>query len=290
MTSEQLEAFLAVADAKSFSEAAVRLFTTQPTISRQVRALETELGTELFFRYHKRVELTPAGQQVYDFALERQQKELALMHALSLRQGGAGHIRLAMSPSTSTPLLYRSIRRFCSLHPQLRFSLQEALSPEIPRLLERGGCELAVGQRDYSSNLCDCLELYEDRFVLALPKDHPLAGNGSISVKRLEHEPLLLLASTAASHQMLLSLCRQEGFVPEILFSGQQLLSILEQVRGGFGIAFLWRRSIPTVYYDQISVVELSELASYRQAIVLMRLKSRPLSPHAEEFWSFMSR
>ncbi len=196
----QLQAFLAVAEQRSFSLAAEALFITQPAVSKRIQTLETQLGRTLFDRLGKQVSLAPAGHALLPAArrvlaeVANCEAELSSMDgqvAGTLAFGASHHIGLRYLPSL--------LRNYIASHPHVRLDLQLNESEEsLARVLD-ASLELAVITLPLSlpaGVLSECL--WPDPLVFCAAPDHPLASAASLSPAALvEHTALLPTHATA---------------------------------------------------------------------------------------------
>ena len=144
MNLKQIEAFVYVADEKSFSKAASRLFLTQPTVSAHVSSLEEELGTTLFIRSAKGAELTKDGKRMYLYA-----KQMIELHDVILHQFGDGsgstvqhQVIIAASTIPAQYLLPEILARYSRQYPNARFSVRETDSAGVIREITEHTAEI----------------------------------------------------------------------------------------------------------------------------------------------------
>jgi DNA-binding transcriptional LysR family regulator len=173
----QLQAFVAVAEAGGFSRAASLLVSTQPTLSRQVKALEIELGRPLFDRLGRRVELTQFGED----CLERARAILALTEALAnsvnATHGRAtGVLRLGVADSVVFRRFPPILKRFQEKHPGVRVRVKTGSSPEILTWVRDGVCNAGLCMLPQIHPELSLRQVWEDDFVCIVPPDHALAG------------------------------------------------------------------------------------------------------------------
>jgi len=168
-----------VARSGSFTAAAELLGYTQSAVSRRVAALERAAGGPLFERLPRGVRLTPAGAALHRHAIDvldrlgRAGEELAAIHA-----GSGGTLRVGAFATANVDLVPATLKRFADRHPEVELRLVEGLSPRLTDRLAAGALDLAVIS-DYPAGLPPfagrLIPLYEDRLLVALPRDHPLA-------------------------------------------------------------------------------------------------------------------
>ncbi|PRY11177.1 LysR family transcriptional regulator [Kineococcus rhizosphaerae] len=195
MTLRRLEYFVAVAEQRSFSAAARTLHTAQPPLSTQVRALERELGAELFDRTGRTPELSPAGRAL----LPEARRILAAYDRLATtaqraRDGSVGRLRLGLVPSATAGRLPAVLRRLRVDLPGLEVSLVEGRPPELLRRLDLDDLDVVLLYTVVDGPALASRVLATEPLVLAVPPGHRFAAQPAVAVADLEREPLVLPA------------------------------------------------------------------------------------------------
>lgn len=141
----ELQSFVEICNCRNITEAAHRLFITQPALSRRIHDLEEELGVTLFLRKSKGIEITEAGQRLYQDAvhlLDEQQSFTA--KALRLRGAEAGTLRIAAADSQPVAPLLRSISNMAEQYPDVTLAFESDLSLGIPHLITNHLLDIAL--------------------------------------------------------------------------------------------------------------------------------------------------
>jgi DNA-binding transcriptional LysR family regulator len=241
MELRHLRYFVAVAEERHFGRAAARLRMAQPPLSRQIQALEAELGLVLFERNRRQVELTPAGTTLLDHARGIfEAVDLAVHEAKRASLGESGRIVVAY-PSTfaysGLPELVRAFRaKFAAVELVLReLSPQDQLDAIRDHRVDVGFVRAPVDEPGLTTEL-----VRSEPLVAALPSGHPLAGRRSLALALLAKEPFVLFprARGPAYFDHLVGLCRQAGFTPRIVQEAPQL-DIVSLVAAGLGVSIL---------------------------------------------------
>jgi DNA-binding transcriptional LysR family regulator len=238
-----LRSFVVVAEELHFGAAAERLHMTQPPLSQQIRQLEESLGTELFTRTTRSVQLTLAGKVL----LERARQLLAdceLIHQ-EVRRAGRGEIGrlvLGFPNSAAYRLLPKAIGRYKSRYPQVELDLREMLSSDILGALRSRRLDVAL-VRASSAMLGPDLESVvasSEDMVLALPSHHPLAQLQVVPVERLDGLPLVGFTSVGSRYfrERLDLIFSQAGIRPQIT-QESVLPTMLAFVEAGLGVALV---------------------------------------------------
>ncbi|MFG1394753.1 LysR family transcriptional regulator [Xanthobacter agilis] len=197
MDIRHLRYFVAVAQARSFSRGAERLHIAQPPLSRQIQALEEELGVQLIDRSERPLKLTEAGRFFYEQALQMIGRMDQIRQATrQLGRSGRGIFVIGCVASTlygGMPDLARRIRR---LWPDLEIELEEMISSQQVSALKEGRIDVGFGRVRVADPAIERITLREERLVLALPLDHPkVGGRTALPLATLEEERLILYPS-----------------------------------------------------------------------------------------------
>jgi DNA-binding transcriptional LysR family regulator len=197
MELNQLETFLAVAEERSFSRAAVRLHRTQPAVSQVIRKLEASVGETLFDRAARDGSLTAAGTLLRDYALRlmalRREATSALDELKSLERG---RLQLAANEYTCIYLL-RAIDHFRREFPHVSVTVNRMLASRIPEELNLRTFELGVISFRPNPEQFRTIAVYEDSLAFIVSPKHPLAGAARVSIKDLGEE--VFIAHNVAS-------------------------------------------------------------------------------------------
>ncbi|MCK9798244.1 LysR family transcriptional regulator [Pseudomonas sp. MAFF 302030] len=235
--------FLAVAEEQNFGRAAKRLGMSQPPLSEQIQVLEQALKVKLFERSRRGAQLTPVGAAILpavrNFAEQLQRLELAVEEAVA---GQSGLLTIGAISSAMFDLLPGLIERLKLAHPQLTVSVREIDSVEAVPALEAGDIDLAFARLDGDLGASiQSLALTEDRLMVALPSDHPLASRKRISLSSLASEPLVMFSRKVSPvyFDNLIATCRASGFSPRVLHEVRSVASQIAFVSCGQGIALV---------------------------------------------------
>ncbi|MEZ0165386.1 LysR family transcriptional regulator [Kineococcus sp. LSe6-4] len=195
VTLRRLEYFVAVAEHRSFTAAARALHMAQPPLSAQVRALEREVGAELFDRTGRTPVLTAAGRALLP-EVRRLLAAYARLPATArqARDGDVGRLRVGLVPSAVAGGLPDVLRRVRGELPGLEVALVEGRPTELLRRLDHDDLDVVLLYAVPDGPALASQVLAREPLVLALPRGHRLAAGPAVAVADLEHEPLLLPA------------------------------------------------------------------------------------------------
>ena len=239
MELRQLKYFSVLAEELNFNRAAARLHISQPPLTRQIQQMESELGTQLFLRLPKGLELTGAGQTLLDDA----RRILGLMGAAKERaekagRGEIGRLDVGIFGSAIFNHIPRLLLQFRSLYPNVQISLHEQTKAEqIQALRER---RLTIGFNRHVSAEPDIVveTVYLEPLLVALHSDHPLAQKKVITVRQIAAEPMILYPShtRAGFADHVLSLFKDAGVQPHVVQEVKDVVTAVALVSSGFGL------------------------------------------------------
>ena len=231
-----LRTFVAIADNAGFARAAARLNLTQSAASRQIQALEDELGLRLFARIGRSVRLTPEGEDLLVRSRQLLYDAEALgQRASALKTGEVGVLRVGATPQVIESLLAGFLLRYRKRHGGVEVHLVEDGGSRLPGRLERGDIDVGVmpaGEDRFSSRL-----LYPMHVLAVLPLSHRLSRRAVLDVTELADEPLLRLSSTFASHGWFEAACQVAHIRPRVLFESVAPQTLIALARTGHGVA-----------------------------------------------------
>jgi DNA-binding transcriptional LysR family regulator len=251
MELRHLRYFVMVAEERHFTRAAARLNMQQPPLSQQIRALEEELGFELFKRHPKGVDLT-AGGQVF---LQEAQDILARVKEGSLKASRAAHgiegqLGVGFTSSAAAhPLIPRIIRAYRERFPGVAVVLKEGSAQQLTEAAIEGGVDVGILRAPVGQHQSiEFHRLLNEEMLLTLPVGHRLlAGhdlsNGApcISLNDLADEPFILVRRPGAPgmYANLIKACQCAGFNPKIAFEVERMLTNVSLVAAGAGISIV---------------------------------------------------
>jgi len=239
-----LRYFVAVADELHFGRAALRVHTSQPSLSQQIRDLERELKVDLFLRTKRKVELTPAGQRFLQEArgiLSSAERAKGLARETARSQ--ALKIGIGVSADTDWLLLGKTLRLFGERAPSVEVVFQN-LTPDAQIDALRGGrIDVGFVSLPLSADGLVTETTGRARLVVALPEGHPMARSNEVRLEDLSKEPYVLWPRhlSPGRYDLLLALFRSAGFGPPISMEGEMpsTRTILGMIAAGLTIALV---------------------------------------------------
>ena len=220
MEIQQIKYFINVARYKSFTQAAAKLFVTQPMLTRVIKQLEAELGVKLIERTSKYFRLTDAGELFYQkaerFLLEYDDMFYSIK---DLCCGRVGNVRLSI-PSVLLDIYFPPIlSQFKLEQPGVDISVTEGGSKMVANAVASGRADLGLAMLPLEEqDRFDVQVLISNVCQVAVNRNHPFAKLPSVHIRDLEHQSILTFSETATLHDMFISLCGEYGFTPRIAY------------------------------------------------------------------------
>jgi DNA-binding transcriptional LysR family regulator len=285
MELHHLRTFREVVRERSFTAAAKNLLLTQPAVSQQVKALETELGERLLHRDGRDVQPTEAGRTL----LAAAEKVLAVVEDATrrireTRTSEAGRLTLACGDTVALYLLPPTLSEFLRRFPKAEVAVQNAGSKAILDLVLAGEADLGVVTAPAALDpMLEKATLLEERLVLAVPKSHALAKRAHAEPRDVSGEDAVLLARPSVTRGLVdRGLRAAEATLRPVMESGN-LEVVKEYVARGFGISILPALAVSAADRERFAVLDLP--ASFpRRRLLVVRRKDRFHSRLAREF------
>ena len=252
MTLTELKYIVAVARERHFGRAAEACFVSQPTLSVAIRKLEDELGVTLFERGGTEVGVTAIGQRIVTQA-QKVLEESASIKEIA-RQGHdplAGPLRVGVIHTIGPYLLPRLVPTQIARTPQMPLLLQENFTLRLVELLRQGEIDCAIMALPLPEAGLITQPLYDEQFVVAVPRDHEWADRESVSSEDLKQQTMLLLGTGHCFRDQVLEVCPElsrfsaasDGI--QRTFEGSSLETIRHMVAAGIGVTVLPVTAIP---------------------------------------------
>jgi LysR family hydrogen peroxide-inducible transcriptional activator len=280
MTLTELKYIVAVARAKHFGHAAEACFVAQPTLSVAIKKLEDELGVVLFERGGSEVSVTPIGAQIVTQA-ERVLEQTAAIKELAKQNKDplAGPLRLGVIYTIGPYLLPPLVKNVIENMPQMPLVLQENFTVKLLELLRQGDLDAAIMALPLPEHGMSMQVLYDEPFVVAMPRSHPWASRKEISAEDLKSETMLLLGSGHCFRDQVLEVCPEmarfsaPGNGMQRTFEGSSLETIRHMVASGIGLTVLPRASVPDMHdtNGMLTFVPFSAPSPSRRVVIVWR-------------------
>lgn len=244
----RIQYFVEVAKSENFSEAARKLYTSQPNLSRQIAVMEQELGFALFHRVGRSIYLTQAGQYLYE-----QLKDIpdhaanAIAHAGALARGDAGNLWVGVLEGQDfNPLFSERLRHIHQERPDLSLEVERNSFSNLRHGLLQHRYDLII-TLSFELEELSAPEPVEHEILLthagsiAISRNNPLAEKTDLTLADLKNEPFVTIAQneSPAGYRQLFSQCAEAGFEPSIFRQASTLESLLLCVEANMGVTLL---------------------------------------------------
>ncbi len=278
MDTHALHAFVTVAQEKSFSKAAERLFITQPAISKRIAALEDQLGTLLFNRIHKQVSLTEAGVSL----LPRAQALLLEVEdmrrfASTLHKRVQGTLTIATSHHIGLRRLPPLLKRFNQKYQDVELNLRFMDSEQACQAVEKGEIELAIVTLPDTPPRALFLEyIWTDRLLVVADDTHPLAKKNALDLQQLAAHPCVLPSANTYTFQILHAYFSQHTLDLNVRMSSNYLETLKMLTSSGFG----WSLLPHTMLDAQLCLLDIDLPLTRQLGIVTHRQRTLSQAAH----------
>jgi DNA-binding transcriptional LysR family regulator len=263
MDLRHLRYFVAVAEQRHFTRAAERLGIKQPPLSLQIKQLEQELGTPLFRRLTRGVELTEPGTLLLDEARKiLEQVERTKANVRSRARGETGHIRVGFMGATYfQPRVPGLVQTYRKRYPSVVLSPVQGNTPDLVEALQNGSVDVAFVRAPLENRHAITVHPFvEETMRIVLPSNHPQARKRFVSLATFAQETIILppRASSPALYDSIVASCQGAGFNPMLRHEDplMGIASIVYLVAAGFGISIV-PRSFEHIRTDGIVYVPI---------------------------------
>lgn len=312
MTSQQIQYVLTLAEEKSFSKAAQKLYVTQPSLSQFIKNLENELHAQLFDRSTSPICLTPAGEAFINAAIKIKDIEDGLNQQLAdLTNLKTGDLRIGTSPFRASCLLSKSIAEFHELYPGISIHILEEVTHKLEEAAMEGKIDLFMGTGAFNESIFHSEELAKEQLYLAVPPDSPL-NNGmeyfqvtdkdiKVDSTKLNKTPPVDLSAFKSAGFIFLrqnqklyttasEFCLSAGFNPNIILFSERIETAFSWSLAGIGCTFIPDFLIKFGNYEKHPIYyKLSHPNATRSLCIAYR-KNRYLSRVAIEYIALLKQ
>ena len=278
MTLTELKYIVAVARERHFGRAAEACHVSQPTLSVAVKKLEEELDVKLFERGANEVSTTPLGEQIVRQAQQVIEQAAAIREiAKTGKDPVSGPLRLGVIYTVGPYLLPDLVRQAIERVPQMPLVLQENFTARLLDMLRTGELDCAILAEPFPDTGLAVAPLYDEPFLAAVPRTHPMASRESITAEELKNETMLLLGTGHCFRDHVLEVCPEyarfssgaEGIRKS--FEGSSLETIKYMVASGMGVTVVPRLSVPAEVQPHVAYVAFSEPVPTRRVVLAWR-------------------
>lgn len=286
LSTRQLDAFVALAEHRSFTRAAMQCHLSQPAFSALIKALEDALGARLFDRSTRHVDLTPEGvnflESAHRIRAEMRAAVAALRDAVTLQRG---RVAVALLPSLAAGWLPQVLASYQQAHPGIAVDIADVLSEPCIDRVASGTADFALAAIRADTPELQAEPFCRDDFHLVCRTDHPLAAQAQIRVGDLQPWPFVHLARHSSVRQYL-----DAALFPQTLrtlVEVEQLATVMGLVQAGLGISVVPALSL--FHFDKPGLCTRPlPLPGMERQIYLVRRRERSLSVAAQALYRLM--
>ena len=284
----QLQYFQAVARVRHFTKAAEACAVSQSALSRSIAKLEEELGVRLFARRSRHVELTQAGEH-FLYHVDRVLRELAEAKRELTQQEtkGGGTVNVSFFHSFGGYLLPMLLAEFHAQYPEIRIKLNQHNSKFLMQQVESGKTDLCLCSTMTTAENIAWMYLWSEELFVAVPKDHPLAQRGSVTLRDVEAEPLITLKPNYSLRTLVDQSFELAHSHPQIIFEGDDVNTLASLVAAKLGVSII--PNIPGVEHLGIVYLPIT-FPVCKRAVGIAWNTTKQLSPAALTFQQFVIR
>ncbi|MBI3935996.1 MAG: LysR family transcriptional regulator [Betaproteobacteria bacterium] len=252
MTLTELRYIVAVARERHFGRAAEKCFVSQPTLSVAIRKLEDELGVTLFERNAAEVTVTATGKRIVEQAQRVLEETAAIKELAKLGKDPLhGPLRLGVIYTIAPYLLPHLVKILHQRASRMPLIIEENFTHRLRDMLKQGEIDCAILALPFAGPGCTVRPVYDERFVVVVPRDHAWAKRKSVAADELKRESMVLLGAGHCFRDHVLEVCPEasrfatdaEGM--QRTFEGSSLETIRQMVASGVGVTVLPASSVP---------------------------------------------
>ena len=278
MTLTELRYIVAVARERHFGRAAEACFVSQPTLSVAIKKLEEELDVRIFERGSAEVSVTPLGEEIVRQAQQVIEQAAAIKEiAKRGKDPMSGPLRLGIIYTIGPYLLPDLVRQTIERTPHMPLLLQETFTAKLLDMLRAGELDCAIMAEPFPDAGLAVAPLYDEPFMVAVPKTHALAKRKQISAEELKQETMLLLGTGHCFRDHVLEVCPEyarfssdaEGI--RKTFEGSSLETIKYMVASGMGVTVVPQLSVPKDEQPHLRYIRFSGTPPTRRVVLAWR-------------------
>lgn len=286
----QVEAFVQVAQHRSFSKAAEALFLTQPSVTARIQSLERDLGEALFERNGRGVRLTEMGASFLPYARRALKALQEGRDALEgLRNLEIGTLKIGSALTVSTYVLPRVLKKYCGAYPGVEVSVHTGRSEQVLQMVLQDDVHCALERTVHHPEIVT-VPLYEDDLVLVSAPQHRFARSGTASIEDVGREQLILFDKGSSYNALIQNVFRQNGVMPHMLMELDTIEATKKMVEEGLGIALLPKVSMQReVEIGTLRPIAVTNASLPRRQISLIYRKNRKHMRSVQAFFTLLA-
>ncbi|KIL80115.1 LysR family transcriptional regulator [Bacillus badius] len=284
MELRQLEYFYAVCQELHFTKAAEKVGITQPSLSQQIKLLEHEIGTPLFDRIGKKIDLTESGKLLLKYTRnifsEIEQAKTSINELNGLQRGT---LSIGTVLTVENYLIPPALLDFHRLYPAIKISVFGLRTGDIKKHLLENQLDFGIVFLPMKGEELETISLYTEEMAFAVPVGHPLEKERILGLEALQTTPSILLPENYFIRQLINKACKDFGFVPEPVFEITTMESLINMVIEGAGITILPKPYLEYLSHSGLKIIPISHSNLSREIGIVYR-KDKYLSAAAHIF------
>ena len=281
---DNLIAFFFVAMEKSFSNAAAKLFLTQPAVTTKIKCLERQFGTKLFISTGKQLQLTDVGKEILPMAEEVYKKSMEIENTLkSYNNAGKGVLRIGASRSLSQTYLPLLINIFSDHYPNIQISVTEGVSHEIIEKIMQFKDNIGIIPKVPVSDKITAITISNEKIEFIVSNKNPLAQKKHVSIEDILQQPILVAGEGSATRLALLDVFNKYKVTPNIVFEAENLEMIKKYLLTGKGMALMFPAVVKNELEEgQLKILSMTDIDLHIDVQIIF-LSEHLLSPSAKK-------
>jgi DNA-binding transcriptional LysR family regulator len=285
---EDLKAFVAIAEMRSFTAAAEAIHLSQPALTRRIQKLEAAVGVALLERTTRRVELTMVGREFLPRARRLlDDLDASLMSVREIAERRTGLVSIACVPTAAYYFLPDVIAAFTAAYPAIRVRIVDGGANEVLQAVLNREVDFGITLVGADDPEVEFELLVEEPFMLACRNDHPLASRDAVSWADLAEHRFITVGRSSGNRMIIDLGLAEHGIRPRWFYEVQHLSTSLGLVEAGLGVAALPRMSLPSGPHPVIAAKRLIDPVVTRKVGVVSRSRTT-LSPSASRFYEIL--
>jgi len=287
MEIEYLENFIVLAQYQNFGEAADLQFMSQSALSKRIKKLEEQIGIVLFNRTTKSVELNEYGTIFLKYAekIVSLEKECLLEIRQKLPENQR-YFKVGALPSFAEYHITELISSFMR-KSDVWIKVITAPSEKLESMLENNECDFAFIRQVHDANHKFLkIPIVADRLVAIIPKEHKLTHYNALEIKQLRNERFIMQTENSRPYNFCRSLCRKNGFDPNIIFTDSQIKNIVDFVEKGLGISLLMEKVANDSLTENVKVIPITP--TIENIVMLCSLRTKLFDQSQKDFLTFI--
>lgn len=283
MNIQSLTYFLQVADSKSYSIAAKKIYVAQSSLSTSVKKLEDELGIKLFNYDGKTLHLTIEGERFYALAKDfLSSYEVFFESAKQITDEVFGTINIILPVLVSDLYFAEPIAEFQKKYPDVKINVTNRAGFQTQNLISVNEFDIGVTIRPIIQNTFECVEITKSPMVLAVHKSHPLSEKDSVTYEDLVYEQFLSYEEDSVLYQNFFSKTKEAGYAPQVLFKAPETPLLLSIIERGVGMLVVPECVVDYRKYSHIKFIPIvGEEEGYQLVMVYNKDKYMSTASHA---------